>query len=81
MKFVFWIVIGGIAGWVAERVTKSDHGLLMNIVVGIVGAFIGGWIFTQLGISVGNDWIGSLITAIAGALVLLYGLKFIRGQA
>lgn len=80
MSIIFWIIIGGIAGWIAEKVTKSDHGLLTNIVVGIIGAFIGGFLFGLLGIQVAGGIIGSLITATVGALVLLYGLRFVRSR-
>lgn len=80
MYVIFWIVIGGVAGWIAEKVTKSDHGLLTNIIVGIVGAVIGGWLLGLLGVSLAENWIGSLVTAVIGALVLLYGLKFIRSR-
>ncbi len=80
MSFIFWIIIGGLAGWIAEKVTKGDHGLLTNIAVGIIGAFIGGWVFGLLGVSVAPGFIGSLITATIGALVLLYALKFVRGR-
>ena len=80
MNIIFWIIIGGIAGWIAEKVTKSDHGLLTNIVVGIIGAFIGGFLFGLLGIQVAAGIVGSLITATVGALVLLYGLRFVRSR-
>lgn len=78
MSIIFWIIIGGLAGWIAEKVTKSDHGLLTNIIVGIVGAFIGGWVFGILGLTIADGFIGSLVTAVIGALILLFALKFIR---
>ena len=80
MYIIFWIVIGGLAGWIAEKVTKSDHGLITNIIVGIVGAVIGGWLLGLVGVSLADNWIGSLVTAVIGALVLLFGLRFIRGK-
>lgn len=80
MGFIFWILIGGVAGWIAERVTNSNHGLLTNILVGVVGAFIGGWVFTFLGLQVGAGIVPSLVTAVVGALILLFGLKFIKGR-
>jgi len=76
MTIIFWIIVGGIAGWIAEKITNSDHSLLMNIGVGIAGAIIGGFLFGLFGISMGG-WIGSIITALAGALILLFGLRFI----
>ncbi|MHA1189062.1 MAG: GlsB/YeaQ/YmgE family stress response membrane protein [Alphaproteobacteria bacterium] len=80
MNFIMWIIIGGLAGWIAEKVTKSDHGLLKNIAVGIIGAFIGGWLASVIGIVPDGGFIGSLITAVAGAVILLFGLKAIRGK-
>ncbi|MBA4783219.1 MAG: GlsB/YeaQ/YmgE family stress response membrane protein [Rhizobiales bacterium] len=80
MGFIFWILIGGVAGWIAERVTNSNHSLLTNILVGVVGAFIGGWVFTFLGLQVGAGIAPSLVTAVVGALILLFGLKFIKGR-
>lgn len=76
MSIIFWIIVGGIAGWIAEKITKSDHSLLMNIGVGIAGAIIGGFLFGLIGLNMGG-WIGSIITALAGALILLFGLRFI----
>jgi uncharacterized membrane protein YeaQ/YmgE (transglycosylase-associated protein family) len=55
------IIIGGIAGWLAEQFMKSEMGLVMNIVLGIVGAVVASWLFSLLGISLGG-WIGYLIT-------------------
>ena len=80
MYVIFWIVIGGLAGWIAEKVTKSDHGLITNIIVGVIGAVIGGWLLGLVGVNLADNWIGSLVTAVIGALVLLYGLKFVRGR-
>ena len=77
MSIIFWIIIGAAAGWLAEKITDSDHSLLVNIGVGIAGALIGGFLFGLFGISMGG-WIGSLITALVGALILLYGYKFYK---
>ena len=80
MNFILFIIIGGVAGWIAERVTNSNHGIFMNILVGMIGAFIGGWVFSLLGLQVGAGIIPSLVTASVGALILLYGLRFVRGR-
>ena len=61
------IIIGGIAGWLAEQFMKSQMGLLMNIVLGIVGAAIASWLFSLLGISFGPGWLGYLIAGFIGA--------------
>jgi uncharacterized membrane protein YeaQ/YmgE (transglycosylase-associated protein family) len=69
-----WLVIGAFAGWIAEKITKSDHSLFVNIGVGIAGAIIAGTIYSLLGISAGGR-LGSTIMAVIGALILLYGYK------
>jgi len=85
---VGWIgtlFIGAIAGWIAEKVTKSDHGLLKNIIIGVIGSFIGAFLANALGIRLGEifqGWfIGNLIVAAIGAIVLIYVLRLIRGRA
>ncbi|MEZ5811252.1 MAG: GlsB/YeaQ/YmgE family stress response membrane protein [Rhizobiaceae bacterium] len=80
MGFIAWIIIGGLAGWLAGIIMKDPSGLIMNIVIGIVGAFIGGWLFGVLGISPDAGFIGSLVTAIVGAVVLLFGLRLVKGR-
>jgi uncharacterized membrane protein YeaQ/YmgE (transglycosylase-associated protein family) len=72
-----WIVIGIAAGFVAEKVMKRDHGLLTNLLVGVVGALLGGWIASMLNIGYGG-WIGSFIIATLGAIILLFLLGLIR---
>jgi len=52
--------------------------LLMNIVIGIIGSVIGGWAFGELGISVGNDLVGSLVTAVVGAIILLFIVGLVK---
>ena len=78
MGFLSWIVFGALAGWLASMVTgnNKEMGLLSNIVVGIVGASIGGFIFNQFGASgVQGFNIQSLLVAIVGAVVLLFILN------
>jgi uncharacterized membrane protein YeaQ/YmgE (transglycosylase-associated protein family) len=78
MGVLAWIIIGVIAGWLAAKVTGSRHGLLRNLFVGLVGALIGGFLFTRLGLHVVPDFWGELITAVIGAIVLLFLLQAIR---
>ncbi len=79
MGILLWIVFGAIAGWIASLITKSNTGLLLDIIVGIIGAIIGGWIMNALG-SAGttgfNLW--SLLVAILGAVILLVIVKAVR---
>ena len=79
MGFLYFIVIGAIAGWGAGKIMQGGgFGLLMNIVLGIVGGVIGGWVFSLLGISADGGLIGSLITALVGAVLLLYVARLIK---
>jgi uncharacterized membrane protein YeaQ/YmgE (transglycosylase-associated protein family) len=64
------IIIGGIAGWLAEQFMKSQMGLLMNIVLGIVGAAVASWLLGFFGIAFGG-WIGYLIAGFIGACILI----------
>src|SRR6516225_8002836 len=74
------IIIGGIAGWLAEQFMKSDMGLLMNIVLGIVGAAIASAILSIFEIALGG-WIGYLITGFIGACLLIWVVRALRGRA
>ncbi len=71
------IIIGGIAGWLAEQFMKSDMGLLMNIVLGIVGAAIASAILSVFGIVLGG-WIGYLILGFIGACLLIWIVRMVR---
>ena len=76
---VIWLLIGAVAGWLAGIVVKGGgFGLPGDIIVGIVGAFIGGWLFGQLGIFVGAGIIGVILSATVGAVVLLLIIKLVR---
>jgi uncharacterized membrane protein YeaQ/YmgE (transglycosylase-associated protein family) len=75
------IVIGGIAGWLAEQFMKSDMGLLMNIVLGIVGAAVASWLFSLVGISFGPGWLGYLIAGFIGAVILIFLVRMVRQRA
>ena len=78
--FIAWIIIGIVAGWLAEKIMKRDHGLLTNLIVGIIGALIGGFVAGALGISWGG-WIGSTVIATIGAVILLFLLGLIKRRA
>jgi len=75
------IVVGGIAGWLAEQFMKSNMGLVMNIVLGIVGAAVASWLFGLIGISFGPGWVGYLIAGFIGAVVLIFAARMIRKPA
>ncbi len=72
MQFIYFAIVGIIAGWLAGQIMKGrGFGLVGNLVVGIVGAVLGGWMFSALGISAYGT-IGAIIMAVAGACVLLF---------
>ena len=78
MGVMAWIVIGLLAGWLAAKITNAPHGLLRNLAVGLIGAVVGGFLARQLGIQVVPDFWGELITAIVGAVILLFIWQAIR---
>jgi uncharacterized membrane protein YeaQ/YmgE (transglycosylase-associated protein family) len=72
------IIIGGVAGWLAEKFMKSQTGLVMNIVLGIIGAAVASWLFNQFGVSLGGGWIGYLIAGFIGACIIIFAGRAIR---
>jgi len=72
MGLIVFLIIGLIAGWLAGLIMKGKGaGLLINLVVGVIGAFVGGFLFRLVGLSA-HGFIGSLISATVGAVVLLF---------
>ena len=83
MGFIAWIIIGGIAGWIASKMQGRDAqmGIGLNIVVGIIGGLLGGWILSLFGFDVaGGNWIFSLFTCLLGAVVLLWIVNMVTGR-
>ena len=84
MNFIIWIVIGGIIGWIASMIMKTNgqQGLFLNIVVGIVGALLAGWFISPLlgvaTINQGNFSIASLLVSLVGAVILLAIVNLVR---
>jgi uncharacterized membrane protein YeaQ/YmgE (transglycosylase-associated protein family) len=77
--FLLWLVVGLIAGWLASAVVGGGFGLIGDIIVGIVGAFVGGFIFRALGVgSPFGGLAGSIFVAFIGAVVLLLLLRLVR---
>jgi uncharacterized membrane protein YeaQ/YmgE (transglycosylase-associated protein family) len=75
---IILLAIGCAAGWLAGVIWKGGgFGLIWNIIIGVAGAFLGGWIFNLLGISFGGV-IGSFIAALVGALILLAIVNLVR---
>jgi uncharacterized membrane protein YeaQ/YmgE (transglycosylase-associated protein family) len=82
MNLIVWLVVGGLIGWVASMLMHSPEGILMNVVVGIVGAFIGGWLLSPLvgaGTINSNDFsLGGLAVSLLGAVILLAIVNLVR---
>jgi uncharacterized membrane protein YeaQ/YmgE (transglycosylase-associated protein family) len=84
MNFIIWIVIGGVIGWLASMVMKTNaqQGIFLNIVVGIVGAFLGGWLLAPLfgtgTINGDNFSLSSLLVSFLGAVILLGIVNLLR---
>jgi len=73
MDILLWLVLGAVAGWIADLIMKSNHGMLEDIILGIIGAFVGGFIMNllgQQGVTGFNFY--SLIVAVIGAVVLIF---------
>ncbi|TVR08698.1 MAG: GlsB/YeaQ/YmgE family stress response membrane protein [Salinarimonadaceae bacterium] len=73
------LLVGAVAGWLAGQIVKGyGYGLLGNIVVGIVGAFLAGLLFPQLGLTIGTGIAGAIIHATIGAVILLFLIRLIK---
>src|SRR5262249_6402054 len=73
MEFLWFIIIGAIAGWLAGKIFNgSGFGLLGDIIIGILGGLVGGWIAGKFGIRIGSGLLSSLLTATGGAVILLF---------
>ncbi len=78
MHIVWFLLVGLVAGWLAGKITKgSGFGVLGDIVIGVIGAFVGGFLFRLVGISAGGT-VGSIIVATLGAVVLVYIVRAIK---
>jgi uncharacterized membrane protein YeaQ/YmgE (transglycosylase-associated protein family) len=82
MEILTWIIIGLVAGVLASLVVGGGYGIVGDIIIGIVGAFIGGWIFRQMGWHTPFGGLpGTIFVAFIGAVVLLFILRLIRRRA
>lgn len=71
------IIIGGLAGWISSNFMKSDTGIFLNIILGIIGASIASFLFGLVGVSFGG-WLGYLVSGFVGACILIWVGRFIR---
>ena len=83
VSWLAYIIIGGIAGWLASKIVRGGgSGILLDIVVGVIGGFLGGFILERLGFNVagGRHWF-TFFTALLGAVVLLFIVRLVRSAA
>ena len=77
MNFIIWLIVGGIIGWLASMIMKTDgqQGIILNVIVGIVGSFLGGWLIAPLlgtgTVNSGDFSIMGLVSSLIGAVILL----------
>ena len=81
-SIIIMLIVGAIAGWLAGQIVRGfGYGLMWNIIIGIIGAFIGVWLLTQLGVVPFAGFIGSIVNATIGAVALLFIVGLVRRVA
>ena len=79
VALIIWLVIGGVAGWLAGQVMSGGgFGLVGNVILGIVGAFVAGWLLPRLGLYIGGGILGDIINAAIGAIIVLFVIGLIK---
>jgi uncharacterized membrane protein YeaQ/YmgE (transglycosylase-associated protein family) len=87
MNLIIWLVVGGLIGWIASLIMKTDaqQGLVLNVIVGIVGALLGGWLLSPLvgagTVNQGDFSLMGLLVSLGGAIILLFIVNLIRRGA
>jgi uncharacterized membrane protein YeaQ/YmgE (transglycosylase-associated protein family) len=82
MEILIFIVVGAVAGWLAGLVVRGrGFGLIGDIVIGIIGAFIGDWLLPRLGLHLGVGLLAAIINATIGAVVLLLIIRLVHGTS
>lgn len=85
MGIIIWLIVGGVVGWLASIIMKRDNqqGIILNVIVGIVGALLGGWLISPLvGVGTINEGltVGSFLVSLAGAIILLFIVNLFTGR-
>ena len=84
MSIIIWLIVGGVVGWLASIIMKTDgqQGILLNVVVGVIGALLGGWLLAPLfgtgTINQGDFSLSGLVVSLLGAVILLAVVNLIR---
>lgn len=78
MEILVTLIIGAAAGWLGSMIYKGGGlGVIGNIVVGIIGSFVGYWLLGKLGVSLGTGWVGAILTGAIGAIIILVILNLL----
>jgi len=81
LQFIGWLIIGVLIGWVASKIMNGKGGLFRNIIVGVAGSVVGGWLAQYAGIGSGNPWsIGGFLIATGGSCLLIFLSRLILGE-
>jgi uncharacterized membrane protein YeaQ/YmgE (transglycosylase-associated protein family) len=78
--FFMALLIGALAGWLAEKFTRSDHGLFTNIILGIIGAVVGNFLLRMIGVGPAIGFWGNLLSATLGAVLVIVIYRAIKGR-
>ena len=82
MNLIIWLMVGGLVGWAASTIMRTREGILLNVLVGIIGAALGGWLLSPLlgasTINQGNFSGMGLLVSLLGALILLFIVNLVR---
>jgi uncharacterized membrane protein YeaQ/YmgE (transglycosylase-associated protein family) len=87
MNLIIWLVVGGLIGWVASLIMKTDgqQGMILNVVVGVIGALLGGWLLSPLvgagTVNQGDFSVMGLLVSLGGAIILLFIVSLVRRGA
>jgi uncharacterized membrane protein YeaQ/YmgE (transglycosylase-associated protein family) len=74
------LFVGLVAGWLAGQIVRgTGFGIIGDLIIGILGAFVGSWLFPQLGIHLGSGIISAIVNATVGAVLLLFVVRLLRG--
>ena len=79
-SLIYTLIIGAVSGWLAGQIKNGyGYGLLGNIIIGIIGAFVGSWLLTSvLNVRIGSDLVGVIVTSVIGALVVLFLVGLVK---
>ena len=84
MNIIVWLAVGGLVGWAAAKLTSSSESFVMNVFVGMLGAFVGGWVVAPMigdgSISSGDFSVGGIAMSLLGAVLLLAIVNVLRGS-